>query len=315
MHRPDPSRVSLHLMYVTGIAVVASIVLATFEWTPQPHFTEYISNAATLTSLVLSVVAIFYSFVSTQDLSRSLGSIAGVEREITKAQQGLTAAANDIAAGRESLSGSSVLLQRATNVLEEKLGAFHRALANVGETTTAMHASLVVVDTKVSALSDAMNATGHTPAASRDVSLTQHQVDAFLSRSNHFVCLFVYAIVRAYKSSTPVDLVALERILFDTEDKSLLWSLGCFTSLQALGAWTYDIAASEKFTKPLQITSVNPHLAERTAPFLERYIASLPHPPADSNDIDWHELLRRIQDAYPDRPSGAAKSDSNRNTQ
>ncbi|MDF0501572.1 hypothetical protein POK33_12670 [Burkholderia cenocepacia] len=66
----------IHYRYWIVILVFLLIVAVTVNWTTQPKFTEYIGNAATLISLVLGVVAIFYSYISNNSLSSSLGNIS-----------------------------------------------------------------------------------------------------------------------------------------------------------------------------------------------------------------------------------------------
>lgn len=58
------------------------IAIATEKWSSKGEFTTYLSNAATMTSLFLGVVAIFYSFVSNDSMSRSLGSITTITSEV-----------------------------------------------------------------------------------------------------------------------------------------------------------------------------------------------------------------------------------------
>lgn len=67
--------IKVHFFYVVFILGAAIIVLATRHWTKLDGFTDFLSVAATITSLVLGVVAIIYSFVSNGALSQFLGSI------------------------------------------------------------------------------------------------------------------------------------------------------------------------------------------------------------------------------------------------
>ena len=80
------SRLVLHLKYnfayITLILLVALLVVIAHKWTPQPRFTEYLSNAATLASLLLALVAIVYSFVSSESISKSLGQISLISRDV-----------------------------------------------------------------------------------------------------------------------------------------------------------------------------------------------------------------------------------------
>lgn len=57
-------------------------MLATQNWTTLPGFTDYLNVAATVTSLVLGVLAIIYSFVSSNSTNNFLGSVEASAREM-----------------------------------------------------------------------------------------------------------------------------------------------------------------------------------------------------------------------------------------
>ena len=82
----DAERIALHFKYCALILVMIIVAVATDRWTAQKDFTAYLSNAATMTSLVLGLVAIFYSFISNDSLSKSLGSITTVATEVRDAK-------------------------------------------------------------------------------------------------------------------------------------------------------------------------------------------------------------------------------------
>jgi len=75
-------RAKIHYLYWIAILSLALIYLVVKRFTPEPRFTEYLGNVATGISLVLGVVAIFYSFISNNNLSASLGNITGVSESL-----------------------------------------------------------------------------------------------------------------------------------------------------------------------------------------------------------------------------------------
>jgi len=77
----------LHFKYVALILFLMFIFAATGAWTDRVNFTEYLTNAATMISIVLGLVAIFYSFVSNTSLNQSLGNISNVSSGIEKSNQ------------------------------------------------------------------------------------------------------------------------------------------------------------------------------------------------------------------------------------
>lgn len=75
-------RLHVHLLYWIFILTLALIFVATDRWTSQKDFTAYLTNAATMISLVLGLVAIFYSFIANNGLSKSLGNISAVSSDV-----------------------------------------------------------------------------------------------------------------------------------------------------------------------------------------------------------------------------------------
>ncbi len=69
------SSTKIHFFYVTLILVLTIVGLITHRWTDIPGFREYLTVGATVTSLVLGVLAIIYSFVATGQQSSVLGAV------------------------------------------------------------------------------------------------------------------------------------------------------------------------------------------------------------------------------------------------
>lgn len=65
----------IHFFYVSFILSGLIVLVATTAWTKIEGFTNYIGVAATITSLVLGILAIIYSFVSSGSTNQFLGSI------------------------------------------------------------------------------------------------------------------------------------------------------------------------------------------------------------------------------------------------
>lgn len=85
----------MHFIYVTCILIAIIILLMTFKWTQLDGFTSYLSVAATMTSLVLGVLAIIYSFLSSNSTNNSLGSIESAAHDIRDISEDLGRVVND----------------------------------------------------------------------------------------------------------------------------------------------------------------------------------------------------------------------------
>lgn len=59
--------------------------MATAKWTELPKFTDYLSTAATITSLVLALLAIIYAFISNDSLSQATGVVSEAANEAHEA--------------------------------------------------------------------------------------------------------------------------------------------------------------------------------------------------------------------------------------
>ena len=78
----ETKTLKLHFFYITLILSGIIIVIATRNWTNLTGFTEYLSVAATITSLVLGILAIIYSFVSSNSTTSFLGSVETSAKEM-----------------------------------------------------------------------------------------------------------------------------------------------------------------------------------------------------------------------------------------
>lgn len=84
----------VHFFYVTLILVLIIILLMAKNWTSIDGFTNYLTAAGTIVSIVLGVLAIIYSFVSGDSISRSLGGVASAAEELQFARQEFTSVVN-----------------------------------------------------------------------------------------------------------------------------------------------------------------------------------------------------------------------------
>jgi len=105
----DCERLQLHFYYCGLIAAMIVVFLISDRWTGQANFTAYLSNAATMTSLLLGVVAIFYSFISNDGMSRSLGSIHMVTDEVRQVRSDIKGFAQQINTSTETATENNKL--------------------------------------------------------------------------------------------------------------------------------------------------------------------------------------------------------------
>jgi len=201
-------KLKLHFFYCTLILALVIIAIATDRWTLQPKFTEFLSNAATMTSLVLGLVAIFYSFIANDSLSKSLGSIGAVSQEVHVAREEISKQVTLGAETTKSAERSTQLIERASSNIEQNLASLSQTLLSIQQHTTSLHGSLGNlpgrIDELETRLMDATTGLGTkiavppSPTAETDVDVAL--LKRFLQRSSLSCDLLAYACMLAYKT-------------------------------------------------------------------------------------------------------------------
>lgn len=117
----------LHFFYIVLILSGCLIAVATGEWTKLDGFTEYLSVSATLTSLVLGVLAIIYGFISSNSTNNFLGSVEASAREM-----------KDVGTALQTVLSKGQDLQTKAQDRNEEL---HALIGNLRDTIEALSAS------------------------------------------------------------------------------------------------------------------------------------------------------------------------------
>lgn len=71
----------IHVFYIIVLLSLSIIGLITIKWTVIPDLVNYITFALTLSSLVLSILAIVYSFISNSQFSETMGALSSVTKD------------------------------------------------------------------------------------------------------------------------------------------------------------------------------------------------------------------------------------------
>ncbi len=216
----DLEKLKLHFVYIVSILVFVLIVVATGFWTDKENFTEFLANAATMISVVLGLVAIFYSFISNASLSKSLGNIMLVSDGIQKSNSQV----NQFISQAEQLNRAN-----STNV--ERM---HNASENINDNLTSLNATLLDLNQKSITLQEivtgipnrldmlenkvlestkdlkATNTQSNTPLENL---WNEKQMKRYFDRSGLGSNLIMYACQLAFKSKKPLDLNVVSTLL------------------------------------------------------------------------------------------------------
>lgn len=194
-------KLQLHFKYCAAILLLIIIVVATDRWTAQKDFTAYLSNAATMTSLLLGLVAIIYSYISTDSLSKSLGSITTVSSEVKDSKEQIARYVVLTTAATETSTANTALLKQTSIDVSQSVASLGKTLTEIAEQNQALQGLVGTLPVRFEKLeskfTDVAKALGEKPAAtqSKAVSgeLSSEVVRKFMARStvvqHSYICL------------------------------------------------------------------------------------------------------------------------------
>lgn len=129
------SRLKIHFFYVTVFLIGSIVLLATSRWTGIDGFTDYLTAAGTMISIVLGVLAIIYSFVSGDSISKSLGSVSAAAADLQEARQEFSNLVTAAAGLTNASRASSVELNDVLDVVRLEVKDLRAASAKLNEST------------------------------------------------------------------------------------------------------------------------------------------------------------------------------------
>jgi hypothetical protein len=138
----ESEKIKLHFAYCSLILTLIIIAIATFNWTSLEGFTVYLGNAATMTSLLLGLVAIFYSFIANDGLSRSLGNINTVTETITKTRDQITGFLELTSTATKAADLSANNMQEFSQSVNRDLTTLNETLVLIKEQSVKLHSSI-----------------------------------------------------------------------------------------------------------------------------------------------------------------------------
>jgi hypothetical protein len=289
-------KLRIHFFYCTVILVLTIIAIATDRWTLQPRFTEFLGNAATMTSLVLGLVAIFYSFIANDSLSKSLGSIGSVSESISSVRDQLIRQIEHGSETAKNVQNSAKLIESTSIGLENSLSSFKESLAEISSSTQALHGSVGILPGKLDALeASIVNSAKRSPSDGK--ALFQHEkpqgifskelVQLFFLSSSFECNLLALACVLANKNEKPLEISNMHKYLRANRDVSFIKGF-----LQCMHAASL-IRLKESFELDVSVVEwVDPVLANEAQPYLEEFMERN----FKEADPDVYERLRRTID-------------------
>lgn len=194
----------LHFFYIVLILCSSLILLATRDWTKLEGFTEYLSVSATLTSLVLGVLAIIYGFVSSNSTNNFLGSVEASAREM----KGIGSELRTIFSNGQELQAKA---QDRNEELHALIGNLRTTIETLSASTTNIAGAVEVIPLKLESLrvelaGKATQPTAELTTQSTSQALNKDQAKHFLGVSSLLGLAALRALQSAKYQTRPCDL-------------------------------------------------------------------------------------------------------------
>lgn len=291
----------LHLKYWIFILTLFIVGIATDRWTAQKDFTVYLSNAATMTSLLLGLVAIFYSFISNDGLSRSLGSITTVADEVGETRHQIEKYVTQTKEATDLSSENAVLLKVASGDVTFALTSLNATLKEITEQNSSLQELVSALPTRFDQLESKVvgvaNSIGEKPArtVSADVASSQDisadVVSLFLQRSSLTYNLLSYACVLANQSKKRLAIEDVNAALSLNLAGGMVGFLAC---MDATGLVSRKLVKGQ--TRVYEIDSVHPDLSRTVRSYYTGYLDTVGYDA--SMRAQWMVKLKKIEDLF-----------------
>lgn len=293
-------RLKLHFKYSVVIAVMLLIFTATEKWSGNDDFTTYLSNAATMTSLLLGVVAIFYSFISNDGMSRSLGSIATVSDEVREVRGEIEEFSNLTREATAESANNTVLVRNASDSLTASLEQLSVTLRKISDENNALQGLISDIPSRFEKLElrlgDVANNWGERPQSGEKTSVVNEIpatfIDEFISRLSLTQSLLIYACVLSASVNKPLSVKEFIKVVKNIPDSVHVGFLHCLNATQFItGNFIYsdNLQYKIKYIHPIIVKKTKPSLIE----FLDNYYGE-----GDESKNYWLNCISKIENYF-----------------
>ena len=268
-------KLSLHFKYCGFIAVMVVVAIATERWSTSKDFTTYLSNAATMTSLLLGVVAIFYSFISNDGMSRSLGSITTVSTEVREIREEIGQFSKLTQDATRESQNNTVSVRNASSDLSQSLGSLSVTLGQLSKQSDSLKELVSALPTRMDQLEakfgDVAKAVGEKPQPAQPPQPVESpapvNIDRFLARASLTHNLLSHACVQAVSSKKSLSIPLFCTAVEYNGPSGYIGFLTCMHAAQLCFRKTVEGQA-----QTYAVSSINQTLAERSRPYFVDYI-------------------------------------------
>lgn len=293
-------KLTLHFKYCGLIAVMLIIAISTERWSSTKEFTTYLSNAATMTSLILGIVAIFYSFISNDSMSRSLGSISTITTEVRDVRNEIGEFVDLTKQATVTATNNTEVVKNASITLTSSMETLHETLVSLAaqnETLRGLVSSLPTqidqLDTKVVDFAKAM---GEKPMQNQptvtSTELSAKAIELFLSRCSLTYNLLAIACVVAVSKGKTLSLPDFSTAISWDAPNQQQGFLSCMVAMQLCSR-----KAVEGKNKVYKIISVHPVLQAQSRIYYVQYINSNYQDESEEKQM-WLGRLEKVEKLF-----------------
>lgn len=177
------------------------ICISCKTFTPEPKFTEYLGNVATGISLVVGVIAIFYSFISNNSLSASLGNISSVSESLKLSESKIENVLDQskILVGNHDKNLET--MRSMSEHVQSSVMTLSNTLTQISNKTDELQQTVITVPTRLESIADLIEKKQQPISTSQEsqsqVKFTVSQARSFNMKSSVAGNLLTYACVLA----------------------------------------------------------------------------------------------------------------------
>lgn len=285
----DKSRLQLHFIYTTIFLLFCLVLMATDRWTGQKNFTEYLTNVATMVSLVLALVAIFYSFITNIGLTQSLGNIERVSNDIASTRTAMQEFVSESHTIVNSGNENAVALQIVSEQVAKEINSLQITLGELRGENAKIRESLIPIPERIEQLSariaEAAPAASSTLSPTKDDSADPEELALrFLKRSSLVGVAVALGIALAYSSKKGLDCKRIGEIVGSTGT----YVHGFIVALHSTGV--IQVTAIKNKQRVIEVTRLAPFIEGLT---LEQALADVRRRGLNSEE-DWCNKIQKV---------------------
>lgn len=268
---PKVDNLALHFKYTLAIFAMTIIWVATERWSDNDNFTTYLSNAATMTSLFLGVIAILYSYIANDGLSSGIGKITAVADDVREVRYEIEKFVDLTKEANKLTAISNFEVKDASSNISNSLTGLNSTLESLTQQNEQLQSMLGILpdrfDQLESKVGDVAKAISGKPENQAPSNIPEGVVQSFLQRPSLNYNLFSYACVCAYKTQKPINLGKFCEAISWNAPNSIYGFLVCMNAVQLC-----TIEVDKSAEKQYVVKTMNNDLASKAKEYYLDYI-------------------------------------------